>query len=82
MIEPRPILPFKKNPIEIKSLPEWVKTESPLESMDIRISIFDKALLWYDETIQYSRAAMFILKLAVAVINLILVVQKFRKSGE
>ena len=82
MIEPRPIPPFKKNPIEIKSLPEWINTESPLDTMDIRVSIFDRVNLWYDETIQYSKAAMFILKLAIAVINLLLVVQKYRKSGE
>lgn len=74
----RPIPLFKTNPVEIKELPEWVNTERP--KIDLSVSIFDRAYLFYHETIEYSRVAVFLLKLAVLIINLILTIQKLQKK--
>lgn len=74
----RPIPPFKTKPIPIKTLPEWIDTEtSPLQEMDISVSVFDRFYLVYNKTITYSKWAMFILRLAI---ELIIFIQSLRRQ--
>lgn len=74
-ITPRPIEPFGRKPIEIKGLPSWLPAAKPL---DINVSIFDRAELFFHESFQYTKVTWWLLKIAVAIIKLIKAIDSHR----
>lgn len=73
----RPIPLFKTKPVEIKTLPEWVKTDEPVK---INISIFDRAYLLYHQSAEATRVTLTIIRIIIGLISLMNAINKFMEK--
>jgi hypothetical protein len=77
VIKLRPIPPLKRRVVSIPELPSWHQIEKPL---DIQVSVFDRAYLWMNETITYSKWALRLIRFTIALIIFIQSLKKEKKD--